>query len=240
MLHNLFHSLPCIILGIQISSLCRYDPHHNICGTTILWIFSACLMFLKEIHNFLPPFHDTFFFWHHAYTHSLSQKFILLESLISGPVSSPLLPVYLISSLHFFFLYSIHIYISTYLWYLRICEKNSPFFWYTKIPHTHCIFFLNHHIFKYCFHFLRLNNVLPSFFLHHELFLLFFLLVSSASSASFFWRSHTLLAFFCFLLVDWYQSTLLFHKLFAWTSVYHHTHHTTSWLRSSGLFLYFT
>jgi len=139
-----------------------------------------------------------------------------------------------------FFLYSIHIYISTYLWYLRICEKNSPFFWYTKIPHTHCIFFLNHHIFKYCFHFLRLNNVLPSFFLHHELFLLFFLLVSSASSASFFWRSHTLLAFFCFLLVDWYQSTLLFLKLFAWTSVYHHTHHTTSWLRSSGLFLYFT
>ena len=149
MLHNLFHFLPCTTLGIQTSSLCRYDPQHTICGTTILWI-----PLNKYTHSFLSRY---LVFWHHRFnacTHSLSQKFILLESLISGPIFSLLLPVYLLSSPQFFFLYSIHTYISNYHWYdiLRICVF-PPFFSdiQNRLHSLHS--FLNRHICEYCFYF---------------------------------------------------------------------------------------
>lgn len=48
-------------LGIQIPSLCRYDPHHNICGQHSLNTLCLLDMSLKK-YTFLPSFYDTWFF----------------------------------------------------------------------------------------------------------------------------------------------------------------------------------
>ena len=215
MLHNLFHSLPCIHsqdsnpLTLQI-----WPAPQHMWPPFLEYSLPAWYVF-EQIH--LPSFHDTwYFFWHHrfnAYTHSLSQKFILLESLISRPVSS-LLPVHLLSSLHFFFFCTAYI-----LAYQPIIDiygfANFPFFWYTKIPYAH-YFSLSRHICGYCFYFfLRLNNVLPSFSFTSWIASLF-LLVSSASSAPFFFygATHSLLSLAFY--VCWLIS--IHPPLFAWTS----------------------
>jgi len=210
MLHNLFHSLPCIHSRIQIPSLCRYDPHHNICGTTILWIFSACFIcFWTNTHS------PSFLLLYLAFLTSSLQclhTFLVLVTKVHfvgvshfwprGPLFFLLLPVYLLSFLHFFFLYSIHqpiidIYGFAIFFFPFSDTQNSLtliafFFWTVTFADIASIF-------------KRLNNVLPSFFfVSWTVSLPFILLVSSASSASLFWRSHTLLAFFYFfcLLID--------------------------------------
>ena len=162
MLHNLFHSLPCTHSGSK-------SPHPADMTRTTKYvepIFEYSLPALTNTPSFLLRY--LAFFWYHrfnAYTHSLSQKFILSESLISRPVFSLLLPVYLLSSLHFLFLYT---YISTYHWYLRICE----FFLFLiyKIP-LRSLLFWNRHICGYCFYFFFtfLTSYHPFFFIMNRL-----------------------------------------------------------------------
>ena len=188
-------------------------------------------MSFEQIHTFLPFTILGFFdIIASMLTHIPCHKSSSCWSLISGPFFSLLLPVYLLSS-PFSSLYSIHTYISTYHWYLRICEIF--FFLIYKNPLRSFLFFrtvTSADIVSLCYTFT--NNVLPSFFCIFFSQLCIIFLTE---------QQHSLLSF-AFLFVDWYQFTLL---SLAWTSVYHHTHHTphhfrAPWQpRSLGPFLYF-
>jgi len=148
MLHNLFNLSRAYTLGIQIPSLCRYDPHHNICGHHSLNIL--CLLDIS-LNKYTPSFLSRYLvFWHHrfnAYTHSLSQKFVFWSLSFWSLFSLSLfLPVYLLSSPFPFCTPS------TYHWYLRICDFFSffdiqksltviPFFWTVTSADIVSIFF---------------------------------------------------------------------------------------------------
>jgi len=139
------------------------------------------------------------FFWYHrfnAYTYSLSQKFILLESLVSR--FSLLLPVYLLSSPHSLFLYSTHTYISN----LSLISTDLRIFPFsdlqkslTLIAFFETVTFAD--IVSNFFYVFFLTSYNPFFASCIASSLLFASLLSQLCII--FWRSNTLLAFPCFL-----------------------------------------
>jgi len=215
-------------LGIQIFSLCRYDPHHNICGTTILWIFSACLICLwTNTPSFLTFMILGFFdIIASMLTHIPCHKSSSCWSLSSHPVFSLLpVPVYLLSSP--FPLFVLHTYLHINLSLISTDLRFSPLFSDIQNFLTLIAFFWPVTFADIVSFFQRLNNVSPSFFSPTKRFFSTFLLFFQPALHLFFWRSNTLLAFSCFLcwLISIHPLSL---KLFAWTNMYHHSHHTTS------------
>ena len=232
MLHNLFHSLPCILLPSQDPNSLTHqictpqpytssspgntpslpciatDPHHNICGTHHPLI-TLCLldMSLTNTPSFLP-FTIFGFFWYHRF---IAHTFLVTKVHLVGV--SFLIPFFLSSCQSICYRLSIS-YILTYQPIIDIYGfANFSFFWYTKTPYVHCIFFETV-TFADIVSILFTFNVLPSL---ASWILLFFLLVSSASSASFFdGATHSLLSFAFY--VCWLISTLPSLKLLAWTS----------------------
>jgi len=245
MLHNLFHSLPCIhsrdpnFLTLQIWPAPQYMWNHH--SLNILCLLDMSL----NKYTFLPHFYDTWFFWHHrfnAYTHSLSQKFILLEShLIPFSLSCQCQSIRYRLSISSF----CTPYILTYQPIIDIYGFAffPPFFWYTKISYPHCIFWPVTFADIVSF-FQRLNNVSPSFFSPMKRFFSTFLLFFFSQLCIFFFltEQHTPCFLLLFMLIDINPPSFpQIVRLDEHVSSLPPQHFRAPWqLRSSGVFPFFS
>jgi len=205
MLHNLFHSLPCIHTLSGSKSLHSADMTST---TTYVEppFFEYCLSDMSLNKYTLLSFflYDTWFFFDivaSVLTHIPCHKSSSCWSPVSRPNFYLFLPVYLLSSLHFLFLYSIHICISTYHWYLRICEFFLFLIYKNPLRSLH--FFFETVTFV---DIVSTFNVLHSFFLA-SCFSFFTSLLSQLCIIFFDGATHSLLSLAFY--VCWLISTLL-------------------------------
>jgi len=181
MLHNLFHSLPCIHTLSGSKSLHSADMTST---TTYVEppFFEYCLSDMSLNKYTLLSFflYDTWFFLISS-LQCLHTFLVTKVHLVGVPF---LVPISISSCQSICYRLSISFFCTPYIFaYQPIIDiygfANFSFFWYTKIPYAHCIFFLKpSHLWIL---FLRLTSYIPFFWHRASLFLL----VSSASSASF-------------------------------------------------------